>query len=137
MSTELAYLAGIIDGEGNVSIVKRTTYYVPVVAISNTNETLVLHLKSVLESIGVGFSLSYSDRGQRTNSKPAWTFQIAGKSRVKKLLEMVYPYLVAKRQQTDLVIKWCSKKERRRKLSELDFDMLADIRTLNQRGRVR
>lgn len=137
MSTELAYLAGIIDGEGNISIVKRSTYFVPVIAITNTNETLILHLKALLEANNVGFSLSYADRGERTNSKPAWTFQIAGKARVKKLLDLVKDYLVAKRPQADLVYRWSSKAERRRTLSVLDFEMLSDIRSLNKRGRVR
>jgi hypothetical protein len=59
---KLSYLGGIVDGEGCISIFKRSKYYVPSVKIANTNETLILFVKSILDEYEVPYSVHYSDR---------------------------------------------------------------------------
>lgn len=135
--TELAYLAGIIDGEGHVSIVKRTTYFVPLVTISNTFEPLILKLAELYQKLGITYNISYQDRGERVNAKPAWTIAVQSKAAVKYLLEAVFEYLLVKKEQAKIVIGWCSHEGRRRNLQEADLEMITQIRNLNKRGRVR
>jgi len=132
----LSYLGGIIDGEGCISINKRTTYYVPSVSISNTNETLINYLKQLFDNLEVDYCVEYQDRGSRKNAKPAWVIRVEGKPRVSFLLDLVSDYLIAKKEQAKLVSEWCAFKGRRRKLVQTDLDMISQIRSLNHRGRV-
>jgi hypothetical protein len=136
MIHKLSYLGGIIDGEGTISIYKRTTYYVPTISVSNTNETLIQYLKDLFDSLEVEYCVEYQDRGSRKNAKPAWTIRVEGKPRVSFLLNLISDYLIAKKEQAKLVAEWCSFKGRRRILQPTDLDVISQIRTLNHRGRV-
>jgi sugar-specific transcriptional regulator TrmB len=137
MIDQLSYLGGIIDGEGTIGIYKRSTYYVPGVSISNTNETLINYLKEILDNFKVEYCVEYQDRGSRKNAKPAWTIRVESKPRVRLLLSLVSDYLIAKKQQARLVAEWCAFEGRRRKLQQTDLDLISNVRTLNARGRVR
>ncbi len=133
--TDRAWLAGIIDGEGCVSLIRRGTYYVPSVKIANTNEKLILRLKEILNLAGVEYFIRLSDRGQRINAKPCWEIALESRPRVIAVLELAMPYLVAKNEQALLVMDWCSKG--RRKATETQELFIDNIRRLNHRGRVK
>lgn len=137
---ERAYLAGIIDGEGQVSIVRRTTYHVPCVRIANTNEALILRVRQILDLLGIGHCVSYQDRSARHNSKPAWTINVESKPRVLAVLAAVAPFLSAKKEQARLVADWCGTTKRRRGQSAAeiaaDAVIVDAIRKANHRGRV-
>ncbi len=137
MIDKLSYLGGIIDGEGTISIVRRTTYYVPHVCIPNTDETLILYCKSILDEYGIKYCIEYKDRVKLKNSKPCWVIRIEGKERVGMFLELIKNYVISKKQQALLVADWCAYKGRRRNLTETDLNMINNIRQLNARGRVR
>ena len=51
---EISYLAGIIDGEGTVSFMKRGENYFPTVTIANTSRKL---LDWCGQKVGLGFSI--------------------------------------------------------------------------------
>lgn len=128
-----AYLAGIVDGEGCITIRKQGPYYVPSISISNTNEVLINHIKTLLDYESIKYCMRYEDRGDRTNARPAWSINLLSRERVSKFLNLVMPYLVAKKDQAKLVLDWCSKKRRLKKDTEDHF--IQEIRTLNSRGR--
>lgn len=133
--TDKAWLAGIIDGEGCISLFRRSTYYVPSVKIANTNEKLINRCKEILEEVGIEYYIRYSDRGERKNAKPAWELVLESRPRVVAVLELILPYLVSKDEQAKLVLDWCSKSKR--KSTETQEHYLDNIRKLNQRGRVK
>lgn len=137
MSLSLAWLAGILDGEGHITILKRTSYYVPSVGICNTNPVLINRVTEILDSEGIEYCVSLQERRKQANSKPAWYVMSQGKPRVLKYLGIVMPFLVAKAPQAELVLKWSLFEGRRRNLTEEDMDMVGQIRALNHRGRVR
>ena len=137
MIDKLSYLGGIIDGEGTISIVRRTTYYVPHVCIPNTNETLISFCKEILDELEIKYCVEYKDRKKLVNSKPCWVIRIEGKERVGKFLEIISNYVVSKKEQATLVANWCNFKGRRRNLTTTDLNMINNIRQLNARGRVR
>jgi hypothetical protein len=131
--TDKAWFAGIIDGEGCISLFKRSTYYVPAVKIANTNEKLINKCKEILNEAGIEYYIRYSDRGERKNAKPAWEIALESRPRVVATLELILPYLVSKKEQAELVLEWCSEKIRRPEDSRTDF--IDKIRSLNRRGR--
>ena len=133
--TDRAWLAGIIDGEGCISLFRRHTYYVPSVKVANTNEKLINRCKEILDEAGIEYYIRYSDRGERKNAKPAWEITLESRPRVIAVLELVLPYLVSKDEQAKLVLDWCSKGKRNPTETEAVF--IDNIRALNQRGRVK
>jgi hypothetical protein len=133
--TDKAWLAGIMDGEGCISLLRRHTYYVPSVKIANTNEKLIHRCKEILDMCGVVYSVTYFDRNERVNAKPSWTIVMESRPRVVAVLQLLEPYLISKNEQAKLVLDWCSKGKRQpTETKELFID---NIRKLNQRGRVK
>lgn len=135
LETDKAWFAGIIDGEGCISIYKRGNNFVPSVKIANTNELLINKCKQILSEAGIEYFLRYSDRGDRKNAKPAWELMMESRPRVIAVLQLIYPYLVSKKIQADLVLDWCSAGKRKKIDTETNY--IPNIRELNLRGRVK
>jgi hypothetical protein len=94
-----SYLAGIVDGEGSISLAKfkRAPYFYPRLSIINSNEEL---MKFVMEKLGV--STGYLHKG--TISKGYSIFIYIQGVKCFKLIEKLKSYLVAKRRQAELVL---------------------------------
>jgi len=135
LETDKAWFAGIIDGEGCISLIKRGEHFVPSVKISNTNELLINKCKQVLSEAGIEFLVRYSDRGERKNAKPAWEIVLESRPRTTAVLNLILPYLVSKKEQAILVLDWCSQDVRKKTDTETNF--IPNIRALNHRGRVK
>ena len=133
--TDKAWLAGIMDGEGYISLIRRHTYYVPSVKVGNTNERLIHRCKEILDMAGIEYSVTYFDRGDRVNAKPSWDIVMESRPRVVAVLQLIQPYLVSKNEQAKLVLDWCSKSKR--KPTETKELFIDNIRKLNQLGRVK
>jgi hypothetical protein len=103
----LAYLAGVMDGEGCISI-RRTkarpngglsTRYSVSVTVGNTNRDLIAVLVS---AFGVG-SVTYRYATRRKRACYLWALSSGGAQTV---LEALLPYLVIKRQQAAVVLEF-------------------------------
>ena len=100
MSSEtIAYLAGIIDGEGYIDLRFVNGTLMARLEVSNTNEDLIDWL---VEHFG-GSSYSYAGRSPRHKVAYRWVLQ--GKA-VRDLLIAVLPYLVVKVEQAEIVIEF-------------------------------
>lgn len=99
--TEAAWLAGFLDGEGSLMVLRtvRRKYvsYVPAISATSTTPALV---QTVYRLCGGKVSKPFQPKG---NSKTAQVWMLTGK-RVGPVLRKVSPYLVAKRQQAELLI---------------------------------
>lgn len=108
--TELAYLAGIIDGEGVISIHAHTKRHQtpsrkgepyrilqPVVQVYNTNMTLIDWLHS-----RIGFKFNGRDRRK---ARTSYQVVVTG-YRNHAVLTPLLPYLIAKRPQAELVLEY-------------------------------
>ena len=135
LEVDKAWFAGIIDGEGCISIYARSNHFVPGVKIGNTNELLINNCKRILDEAGIEYFIRFSDRGDRNNAKPAWELCLESRPRVIAVLNMIYPYLVSKKAQADLILEWCGKSKRAKLDTESNF--IPNIRSLNLRGRVK
>lgn len=104
---EAAYLAGIIDGEGTITVSRKKDHngmrggyaYRPYVAVANTN---ILVLEWCRRVTGIGrVGVSGSRHGPRQKQGYRWQLwsQKAG-----QLLRAIRPYLVIKIKQADILI---------------------------------
>lgn len=103
---QLGYIAGVIDGEGSISIIKASTKYnfsyQLRLIVTNTDYRMLKWLK---DTIGYG---NVAER-KRSKYKPNWSnvyvYAITA-NKAKDLLKAVYPYLVIKREQADIAIEF-------------------------------
>ena len=111
--TDLAYVAGIIDGEGCIGIYKTKYRYYLTVAVHMTDEWMVTWLASLFS----GSKNTYTHYRKRSNCKPEWAWQIQGK-RALVFLELILPYLKLKRPQAEIAINFQRAKVRPRQLTD-------------------
>ena len=117
----LAWLAGLLDGEGSISLVEQTSggyqgklrgsrTITPRVSISNTNVPTLRRVEEILTANEIAFYVRWREPGRRygfgTLSKPLWTVWVAGVKRSLRFLEIVLPYLVTKAPQAAVLYDW-------------------------------
>lgn len=100
---EKAYLAGVMDGEGCIRIEKsggkyRYLPHTPTVSVSNCNPALI---RWILSTFG-GHLYQKKNRGKY---QTVWDVYWLGNKAI-ELLGEIYPYLVAKKEQADLVFSY-------------------------------
>lgn len=108
--TDLAYIAGIVDGEGYIGI--KTSHhergrrgYRLCVTVTNTDLWLMNHLKF---AIGGGLVMLHKTPVSR---QQCWQWQISDK-KAGEFLKLILPYLHLKRPQAELAIKFQAAKGR-------------------------
>jgi len=139
----LIYLAGILDGEGWIGIVKteirrneKSARYYLIIAISNTSKELMDWLCS---KVGGTYCLAKENRKEW---KDHYKWDLTGESAY-KILQKVYPYLVVKREQAKMAMEFQLKrsitKQRRNGIPEEEL-LLREyyyqlLKGLNKRGK--
>ena len=106
---ELAYAAGILDGEGCVSLEKtngrpnKRGYRISLFAVvSNTNESLLQWLKDK-------FGGQVRQYKRREDRKACWVWRICAQQAA-GFLEAVRPYLIVKSSEVDLALEFQKEK---------------------------
>lgn len=147
--TELAYLAGLVDGEGSIGLSYQTAkpswknkscnHVRPQVdVVANTNFELIRVVVKLLQ----GFSLSprvvsYGTDKRNARWKAAWKVYLVTLDDKKKFLELIHPYLVGKKAQAEMVMEFLSRRSSHHKVKTTQYERLLAERCqqLNQRGR--
>lgn len=136
---EAAYIAGIIDGEGTITVTstnrkdQKRPYYKMCVTICNTNMEM---LHKVSETLGCG-NISYRDR-ENPNWKNVGQLSFSQSDSV-SILQQIYKFLIIKKQQAEYGLKFLSLKTKQTEESVDTFQeqaLLCElIQGLNKRGR--
>ena len=148
----LAWLAGIIDGEGWIHVGITTSrqsgrHIAYRVRVSNTDPGMMNEAMSILDVLGIGYSHgSVKQRSMLSHHKPQTYIDIAGASRVAAILEHLLPYLITKRERAILALRTI--KHRRSHIGKhkgysghmrladdpLAQELIAEMGRLNRRG---
>ena len=134
---ELAYAAGILDGEGCVSLEKangrpnKRGYRISLFAtISNTNKPLLQWLKDK-------FGGQVKQYKKRVGRKTCWVWRICAKQAA-EFLEAVRPYLIVKLSEVDLALEFQKEKVIGQSLTdtqdELQVSQYLKMRELKKEG---
>lgn len=103
MSTDIAYLAGILDGEGSFSVVHtRGSGYANVIQVTVTHKPLIDWL---YQTFG-GHTTSQPSIGNR---EATYYWRLAAKPAIRKLLPFVIPYLKVKFLQASILLDFCQR----------------------------
>lgn len=114
--TDLAWLAGIVDGEGSILILKnghKGSYkghnMVVMFHVTNTCGNIIAKTQEIIESLGVGcYIRTRENKGYKW--KPSFRLDVSKFAHLKILLEAIRPYLVSKHGQADLVLRFINKR---------------------------
>ena len=106
---DLAWLAGIIDGEGNLHALvqekrsgssNRLRFLCPKIRITNTDMRMIQRVSEIYVREGLTFFYALNRVSRYKNRQPTWKDQleitVGSQAGVAKLLRLVLPYLVAK-----------------------------------------
>lgn len=146
MQSELSYLAGVIDGEGTITLErsgKRRLCGVmglsPMIIIANTNRDLIQYCINIISKFGINPYIKTQDSGRYGRGKAMYWICIKGFTKCKKILSSIKKYLVAKYAQANLLIEFIdyrgdSQEAKGKPYGEVELGILEKIRSLNRRG---
>lgn len=110
MRSEVAgYLAGIVDGEGNIGLLRRNPKpqcgeinptFLDYVKVTNTDYRLLSWIK---EHVGAGSI--YAESRNKERSRKVYTWHISSKPCL-IFLRQIYPFLVVKKEQADVIFQF-------------------------------
>lgn len=99
---EIAYIAGIIDGEGSISFSYRPRgIVVPLVQVSNTHLALIEWLGAAIS--GGSICIDYGRKRRPAHHKPTHMWRCSG-AVARELVSIIQPHLIVKRRQADLLL---------------------------------
>ena len=102
--TQASYLAGIIEGEGTITIVKSARLIgdlTPSLSVANTNKDLIDWL---LNNVG---GRVMSSQPKNKNYKLKYNWITSSVLDVSVIIKMVYPYLIIKKSNAKKVLAFC------------------------------
>lgn len=115
--TDLAWLGGIMDGEGSISfqVTTRKTgnlVIVPFVSVTNTDKGIISKVMEILDKIGVGYKASWVIDENHPAHKKRCNIRIDKYARVKGFIPLIYPYLNSeKKHNSDIVLEFIKQRE--------------------------
>lgn len=150
---ELAWLAGIIDGEGTINIVKkpdrkrkdgtRRYNYWTLLQLSNTNEILIMKVIEIMKKLGTNPYIW--EKAETEKWKKSYQLSLQRMTKVKKILDQIKPYLIAKKPQAEIVLNFINSRlskfqkgrGRYNPYTEEEIKWIEEIKKLNHRGNLR
>jgi len=102
-ATLYAYIAGIIDGEGTIRIGKSKTNYYASISIGMTEKKVI---KLISSMFGAKVRIECVP-----NRKIIYRWGTSGNIVIPKIIKKIYPYLIVKKKQADLILMFCKKPE--------------------------
>jgi len=101
---ELAYIAGLVDGEGSIHATRKETKgtYYPFLCITMTHQGVVEWLA---EKVGNKAVYVAAPERHKLARKPAYSFRLQGR-RAKLLCQGLMPYLKVKYYHANILLRW-------------------------------
>ena len=137
---DLAWLAGIIDGEGCFSIYRVTrqdaNFPSPsaCLTITNSNYLLLNRCKEILAALGIKYLYSDPKNGHQRGRK-VMRIRVKNYSSLRNLIELILPFLVGKAEQANVMFEFVSLAGQRGKLNlQNRTELMNRIQELNRHG---
>jgi hypothetical protein len=148
--TDVAWLAGIIDGEGNIGFETRSKVGSNItcrLVVTNTDVAIINNVKRIYSEIGI---INYCNKRKRNQRKDGYVrrvcydLQVHRLRELKVILEIIIPYLVGqKKDRAELALSYCniriSKRSRvscnkHAKYGEEELQIVNQLKILNERN---
>jgi hypothetical protein len=131
--TEIAYIAGILDGEGSIHIsLTNQGTFLQRLGISNTNKNLIRWLN---RKIGSDYIHSFKYKKRRT----CYSLCFEKRERVEILLKTFLPFLIVKRKQAEVMLEYIALRQQHLKPNDpytnRELTLYLELKKLNRRGK--
>jgi hypothetical protein len=137
---DLAWLAGIIDGEGCFTIygVTRIDAGTPSpsanITITNSNCLLLARCKEILDALNIKYLYNDPKNGHQQGRK-VMRIRVKNYSSIQRLIEIILPFLVGKADQAKIMLEFVSLAGQRGMLNlQSRIELMNRIKRLNQHG---
>lgn len=128
---DLAWLGGIIDGEGCIYITKK---YRPAIMISNTNIDIINKCVDIIQKIGIITNKIVEENRKEKKQKTAYSITVGNRQDVYILLSYIIPYLVGKRQQANTLKEYLCNVVYFAEKDNKDEEIYQKLKLLNKKG---
>jgi len=131
-----AYMAGLIDGDGSIMIVKNGSEnrYIPTIVFSNTDLELVNFLNDMLGEFGINSGIT-RNKQRGMGKKPIYLLNIKCINAY-QLAKNINKYLILKKKQSEKVIEWFTVRSKRDNhkgpYTTKEHDIIKEIQELNR-----
>lgn len=107
---ELGWLAGIVDGEGSISLVCNSTHrsIYPILSITSVNREIVDKCEKIIKKIDVKYSIGHAVPPKGKEWTPHSYIRILTSRRMKIIIECLQPYLTAKQPHCKIILEFCN-----------------------------
>lgn len=131
------WLIGLLDGEGSFMIGKikrvgRDDFY-PCVNISNANFSMIEKAQSVIKSLGIPCNVIHKIK-KHIKQKNYWSLNVQGLKRVKRFMDVLFPYIECRRDQADALRQYVElrlSKPAKSPFTQDEFNLINKLRKLN------
>lgn len=137
---ELAWLAGMMDGEGCIGLYEYTRTKIPrhrvirgMVTIVNTHKPTMETIADFYQELGVTYYWRHNET--RLGWKDSYFIVLQNRESIDILLTAISPYLVTKKKQAEICLQFV-KREKYSRMTLSDSDLLARIKVLNKKGEI-
>jgi len=125
---KLAYMAGVLDGDGSFSLIKRSSerspLYFPMVQLANVSASLIeLFRKEFGGSVRIRKPYVAAD-GHARQQSIGW--KVEKKNQCAPTIDSVVPYLQIKKERAEYLLDFCNNHEFKRGCGPLSIDTLFD-----------
>lgn len=147
LEARLAWLGGIMDGEGTISFASKYSktsrqkayHFRPEFKLTNSCEKMMMEVRSILDELGCAYHVKVTDNPskKKENWKKYTKVTVEGIKRLHKLLPIMIPYLISKREQAELVFAYIESRlagGHKDPVSDEQEAMVLKVRQLNHRG---
>ena len=125
---QLAYITGIIDGEGCLNLAKQSKRkdISPTIMINMTNSACIHFLHNVT---GAGHFYTYVQPKPR---KVTYRWVIHGRLEIYLLLRAIQPYSIVKRKQIIVMLEFIERRIQNNLVTARDYELLEEMHELNK-----
>jgi hypothetical protein len=136
-NVDLGWFAGIIDGEGSITIVVHTGEHLPdftpKLIVNNTSQELMEKFREIFYRIGGKWEKIYTNkRPLKKGGHCRYEFFCSDMAALRKTLQKILPHLTAKRQQAKLMLEFIRNKQAHKYgYTQQEIDIIKKLRELN------
>lgn len=132
---KLSWLAGIIDGEGCITIeTDRKGFFRTIITVTNNNPYLIQEVSKIYSELNLRFFYLLKKRSNPKH-KETLVIRVFGLGSCRKLLESIYPFLVGKKELAKLMLEYIALRKNRMKekgshnpYSEKELELIKKIK---------
>lgn len=142
---KLAWLAGLWDGEGTITVFlthreKGEEKYNAALVLTNTDENIISEATKILDALELKMHI-FKRKPERKEWKPSYQLTTRKLAIVKKFCEIFIPYLVGKKAQAELTLRFVNSRigatgesNLLKKYTEEEKNLCQQLKLLNRKG---